>query len=158
MGHALGGSALAQAHGPFALDRGIDQTFPPERRRNAQMAGADLVKEFPRQIGDGNGCDGADRMIDLAQDKHVEIADIAGQEERDDLAPTVLKLLVAAGPTGENETHILGLAAFTGNIDARPEVANPLRGSPHKNGAVRRRQPDKMLELSNEVAQRNWLP
>src|SRR5215475_12148383 len=92
-------------------------------------------------------------MIHLAQDEHVEIADVAGQEERHDLTPTVLELLVAAGPAVEDQVHPLRPLAFAHDIDARCKIAHALGRGSVENGMVGRRKTDEMLKFSNEVNQ-----
>jgi hypothetical protein len=141
--------ALAEAHGPFALDRRIDQGFPPERGDDARMPGRDLVEELAREIRDRHRGDGADRMIHLAQDEDVHVANVAGQEERHHLAPSVLELLVATGPTGQDQVDILRFLAFTDDIDARCKMPDPLSRCTIENDVIDRRKPYELLQFTD---------
>src|SRR6516225_8536960 len=94
-------------------------------------------------------------MIHFAQDEDVEVADIAGQKERHDLTPAILELLVTTCPTGEDHMHIPWPVAFAGDVHPRTEASHPLGCRAIKHGTIRRRQPDKVLELSDEVTQRS---
>src|SRR6516164_4889670 len=93
-------------------------------------------------------------MIHFTQDEDVEVADIAGQKERHDLTPAILELFVTTCPSGEDHMHIPWPVAFAGDVHPRTEASNPLGRRAIKHGTIRRRQPDKVLELSDEVTQR----
>ena len=135
------------------MDRRVDKGLPPEGGRDARIPRADLVEELARQVGDRDRGDGADRMVHLAQNEDVEVADVARQEERNDLAATVLELLVAAGPAVQDQVDVLRFLAFSRNVRARRKRPDTLRGRAIEHQAVRCREADEILKFANQVAQ-----
>src|SRR4051812_6907999 len=89
-------------------------------------------------------------MVHFAQNEHIEVNEVARQEERDDLAPSVLHLLVTASPTGEEDVDVLGRLALAHDILARAELTNARGRQSFQRRFVFGRQPGVEFKLSNE--------
>ena len=77
---------------------------------STRVAGEDPNERHRRQ--------GAKRMIHETGQDAVRLAQIAGQEEFDDLSTAVVQLLVAAGPAGKDQGQRAGLLPFVEDVAA----------------------------------------
>jgi hypothetical protein len=110
--------ALADRQEPFALNARGDH-FVPQQGPGQVRTGVDHLLELLRlDLEIAHSGQRADRMVELAQDKHVEIAEVAGQEKADDLAAPVGQILVTTRPARDQQADDVGMIAFAGNIGA----------------------------------------
>ena len=63
-------------------------------------------------------------MIHLLQEEHIEVAKIAGEQERQDLAAPVLQHLVTDRPYVDDQVREFGMFAFANDVAAGRDGAN----------------------------------
>jgi hypothetical protein len=113
--------AAADVERPFAEDRGIDQGLVPHGAADRGAIEGDLLDGLD---GDQRGLDMGQRLeivIGEAEQRILEIGEIALHVDREDLPPAIARDLVPKAEAGEDETGILGLVAFPDHIFVRAE-------------------------------------
>ena len=98
--------------------------MPPKRLGDPRAGLGEAIHIFRRNGRILDSGDRADRVVHLLEDVDVEVADIAGNEEADDLPPPVRQPLVAARPAAEDQAHDLGVVALANDIAARLRLMN----------------------------------
>src|SRR3954471_13377409 len=89
-------------------------------------------------------------MVHLAQDVDIEVAEVAGQEEGDDLAPAVLQGPVPVGPAGQDQVDGAGLLALAQDVLMRADLPHPLAGCALQHAFVVDGEPGELPQLADQ--------
>src|SRR3954469_22632746 len=118
------GFATTDVDDPLPKHGGVDERFPPEHIGDARM----LPKEGPNDlVRDEGHLAGNDRHQIVVHDFEVdalEVGNIAGNMERDDLAPTFGKDLVTASETFKDYAALRWAVLITKDVLFRLEITN----------------------------------
>ncbi len=125
VGDPLLGLAPSVVEEPLAQDGLVDERHPPEGPLDRRSC-PELQDAVTWDVHDHRGRHGRDGVVHLVQDEHVHVAEVARDEERDDLPVAVLQELVAAGEAFDHEPDVgRGLALHDDVL-----VGRHLAGSP----------------------------
>ena len=147
--------ALSEADRPFALDRGADQSIPPQGAQYPRMRVADvfeIARRYPRNLERRNR---ANRMVHLVQDIDMQICEIAGQEESHDLAPAVIQIFIPAGPAAGNHIDLARIVTLADHVVAGFECFRPLLADFLQSLYRLRRQFFKNLQFADQILARH---
>ena len=122
--HLLVGRAPAHADEPLAQDALVDKRVPPQRADDRRVLLGEHGDCRLRDEGDRAGRERADAVVHRAEDRDVEVADVARDEEGHDLALPVGKRLVAAGEALEDQVHLVRPVALADEVLARADLAH----------------------------------
>jgi len=89
MREMLMGVSLTHAEDPFPLDRCSDQLIPGNRLADARISRGKCIHLLPSDLGISEMGDGADAVVHLSQEIDVGIAQVAGNEKGQRLAPAI---------------------------------------------------------------------
>ena len=151
MADPLQARALTDIYRPFPLDRNADQSLPPQGPCNPRMPVDEVQERVLLDLGELHGRDGANRVIHLPQHEGVDVEEIARQEERDDLPPPVLQLLVAAGPALQDQVDVPRRIALADDVLVRSNQTLPLTRDSLKGALILSPEACELLELADEV-------
>ena len=132
--------ALPDADHPFALDRAGDKLAPAEYLRKAGAAVQQVARLSAPDLRHTQAADRGERMIAAADGEQVEVAKLAGQIERQYLAPAIGKLLVFLRPSVEHDMQRPRPFALADQIGALAMVAGVARQAGLPRDAFARRQ------------------
>jgi hypothetical protein len=101
--HALVGLALPDIHHPFAEDRSIDQGLAPKGCADARIAQADVAQGLVLDEPDPAGADGGDAGVQCLQVQALQVGNITGDGEGDDLALAAGGDLIGGGKAAQDQ-------------------------------------------------------
>jgi hypothetical protein len=76
------------------------------------MIGSERIQFGTRNVSNPTACQRNNAVVHLPKDCHVQIAEIAGDEEGDDLPLAIFERLVASRPALDNDMHVVRPLAF----------------------------------------------
>ena len=103
MGDALLGVAPAEVHHPFAKDRGIDQSIEPDRSAHVHPARHQVEQSVLVDGRDRYAVDTLHIVIGDIEKAILQVEELAGNMEGDDLARPVADELLAEGETAQQQ-------------------------------------------------------
>ena len=124
MSEALVGGALPKVERPFPLHRSGNQLVPPERLGDPRPLIRQRVHFLGRDRRDLEPGDRADAVVHVLEYVDIEVAEIARDEQADDLPLPVRKLLVTARPAVEHEMNETRSVAIGYEIPTRLDNAD----------------------------------
>ena len=136
----LGCIASSDIHSPFSLHRTRNEAFPPERFGETRAIACYVFKRLLGYASNANAGDGADGVIHFPQNKHVVIAQVAGQKKCNDLPLSILGSLVTASPTRKDDIDFIRLLAFANNVLVGTKATDALRRESQQGGGIGARQ------------------
>lgn len=100
------GRPPTDADQPLAHDGLVDESRPPQRSSERSASRCEFLDDVPREEGDLARRERANRMIHLAEDGDVQIANVAWHKPRHDLAIAARQELVAAREAGQDQVNV----------------------------------------------------
>jgi hypothetical protein len=130
-------------------DGRIDERVAPEHVREARVVLEQLAHVVVLDEGEAARRDGAERVVHRPQVQTLEVGDVPGGVEGEDLALALVGELVAAGEALDHEAALRGPVAFADHVEIGPHVLDA-HGQGRQRVALGGRQIGDAFELFDE--------